>query len=205
MEYSNKIVKTLTKGGIGILPTDTLYGLVGSAMNKQTVEKIYKIRKRAPQKPMIILISSLENLKKFNINLTKPNKIFLKNLWPNPVSVILPCENKNFEYLHRGTKTLAFRIPNNKELLNLIQLTGPLIAPSANFEGEKPSKNIDDAKKYFGNNVDFYVDAGILDSPPSTLIKMDGEKITILRQGSFSFAKKEFKKDSFKLKENQIS
>lgn len=189
----NAIIPEIKNGAIGILPTDTLYGLVGSAINKNTVERIYKIRKRAPEKPMIILISSMEYLNKFSIHPTEKITNFLKKLWPNSVSIILTCEDENFEYLHRGTKTLAFRIPNKSALLNLLSQTGPLVAPSANFEGEKPAHTIKEAKNYFGSNVDFYIDAGRLDYPPSTLIKIEDDKITVLRQGSF------------KLKEHKIS
>ena len=180
----------LKQGGIGVLPTDTLYGIVGSALNQQTVERIYKLRRRSLNKPMIILISFLADIERFKIYPNEKISNFLKNIWPNSVSVILHCANEDFKYLHRGTNTLAFRIPDNNQLLNLLKQTGPLVAPSANFEGEKPASTIKEAKNYFGDNVDFYIDAGILDSPPSTLIKIDGEKITVLRQGSFSLREK---------------
>ena len=91
---------------------------------------------------------------------------------------------KKFEYLHRGTKTLAFRIPKAAWLRKLLQETGPLIAPSANFEGEPPALTIRAAKKYFGENVDFYADAGRLVSKPSTLIKIERGKVTVLREGA---------------------
>ena len=58
-------------------------------------------------------------------------------------------KNKNFSYLDRGTKTLSFRIPKNKNLQNLLSVTGPLIAPSANTEGLPPSKNIKEAKIFW--------------------------------------------------------
>jgi L-threonylcarbamoyladenylate synthase len=60
----------LKEGAIGVIPTDTIYGICTSAFNRKSVEKVYKLRKRNPNKPCIILISSLEDLKKFNIRLT---------------------------------------------------------------------------------------------------------------------------------------
>ena len=112
----------LIKGGVGVIPTDTLYGLVGSALDPETVLRIYKLRRRSPDKPFIILISKIDDLKLFNIKIDKFTLNFLKKNWPNPISVILPCPSKQFEYLHRGTKTLAFRVPNNQELLQLTKL-----------------------------------------------------------------------------------
>lgn len=167
---------------IFVIPTDTIYGIVGSALNAQVVEKIYKLRKRTSSKPMIVLISSVEDLKKFNIELTHAQKDILKKIWPNPVSIILSVGDPKFEYLHRGKKNLAFRMPKDERLLDVLKASGPLVAPSANFEGEKPANTIDEARKYFGDNVE-YIDGGTLVSKPSTLIKFEGDDIKILREG----------------------
>lgn len=167
-----EIVNLLKKGGIGVIPTDTIYGIVGSALNPQTVDKIYALRKRERNKPFIILISSLNDLKKFDVTLTKEQENFLKKIWPNPVSVVL--------------HNLAFRMPKNKKLLELLRAAGPLVAPSANMAGAKPAQTIDEAKKYFGERIDFYLDGGRIESEPSTLIQLknDGSH-NILRQGIF--------------------
>lgn len=179
------IVNILKEGGVGVIPTDTIYGIVGSALNSEVVEKIYKLRKRSKDKPFIILISSLNDLNHLNIKLTEKQKKFLQKNWPNPLSVVLPVDNEKFEYLHRGTKTLGFRIPKDKKLLKLLRQTGPLVAPSANFAGEGVAETIEEAKKYFGNAI-FYVDGGKIKSQPSTLIELysDGS-YKILREGVF--------------------
>lgn len=174
------------------MPTDTIYGICGSALNPKTVEKIYALRKRTPDKPMIILISSIKDLEKFNIQLTLKQKNILEKIWPNPISVILPCENQRFKYLHRGKNSLAFRMPKDSFLQQILQKTGSLVAPSANFEGETPAETIEQAKKYFAENVDFYLDGGIIRSKPSTLIELTNGGFTILREGIIS--KKEIKK-----------
>lgn len=181
----NEITDALRLGKVGVIPADTIYGIVGSALNQQTVEQIYTLRKRTPTKPMIILISSIEDLTKFNLTPSRWTYELLKKIWPNPVSVILPCPNPGFEYLHRGTNTLAFRMPKHDFLQKLLKQTGPLVAPSANFEGEKPALTILEAQKYFENKVDFYIDAGKLESQPSTVIEISDGNIQIIRQGAF--------------------
>jgi L-threonylcarbamoyladenylate synthase len=175
------------EGGVGILPTDTLYGVVGSATRIATVRRIYRIRRRNPKKPMIILISDIKDLEKFNIKAPLNFKKVLNRVWPGRVSVILPVEprgQKKLYYLHRGMNTLAFRMPRPKWLRDLLRETGPLVAPSANFEGEVPALTIRAARHYFGDNVDFYIDAGKLDSQPSTLITIKRGKLVVLRQGA---------------------
>ena len=181
------IVKLLKSGHIGVIPTDTIYGLVGLASSKSAVEKIYKVKKRGAKKPLIILISSINDLKKFGIKITPENAKIIKNVWPGLVSVLLECKHKKFLYLHRGTGKLAFRLPKDKNLIKFLKATGPLVAPSANPENLKPAEDIKMAQKYFGASVDFYVDAGKIKSQPSSLVDITGEEPIMLRKGQGKF------------------
>ncbi|MEM4197169.1 MAG: L-threonylcarbamoyladenylate synthase [Candidatus Anstonellaceae archaeon] len=180
-----KIGLLLKKGLIVVMPTDTIYGICGTALKKSVVEKIYKLRKRSYKKPMIVLISSINDLKIFGVELNKNEEKILKKLWPGKISVILELKNKirKFAYIHRGTNEIAFRLPKPKWLIKLLKISGPIVAPSANLEGYPPAKTIEEAKKYFGNKV-IYWDKGKIDSKPSTLIKMKNNKIEILRKGA---------------------
>lgn len=180
-----EIIKILKSGGIGVLPTDTQYGLVTQALNETAVEKAYQLRRRSPDKPFIILISVVDDLKLFGIDIDNKTSQFLHKIWPNSVSVILSVTSNDFAYLHRGTNSLAFRIPNNPDLLTILKETGPLIAPSANIEGHPYAKTITEAKNYFGDSIDFYEDKGEVESNPSTLIKIGEEGVEVLRQGTF--------------------
>lgn len=181
LHNKTQILKLLKQGKVGVIPTDTIYGIVGLALNPHTVEEIYALRKRITDKPLIILISSLGDLEKFGILPTKAQTDFLKKIWPNPVSVVLTCTLAKFTYLHRGKKSLAFRMPKNDELLQILKKTGPLVAPSANIEGEKAAENIDQAKKYFGSTIAFYMDGGNLKSKPSKVIRLfeDGSHLVL--------------------------
>jgi len=164
--------RILKNNGIGIVPTDTLYGIVGSAFSKKAVERIYTVKGRTATKPFIILISSLGDIKDFSIALSAEQKKFLNSVWPGKVSVIIPCPIKKFEYLHRGTQSLAFRLPRKKTLIGLLKKTGPLVAPSANREGEAPAQNVSEAKKYFSDAVDFYSAGGTKKGKPSKIVSL---------------------------------
>ncbi len=177
----------LKKDGVVILPTDTLYGLVGSALSKKAVKKIYKLKERNLKKPLIILIISLDDLNIFDIKIKEKQAKFFSKIWPAKISIILPCNKSKWFYLHRGTNSIAFRMidSKNKNLFNLIKEVGLLVAPSANKEDFPPAYNISEAKKYFGMNVSYYIDEGKKKSSPSTLIEInDDGKIKILRRGS---------------------
>ncbi len=170
---------------VGVIPTDTLYGVVGTALSEEVVERIYKIKERSADKPLIVLIGDLADLKLFNIK----TSVDLNKFWPGKVSIILPCEEEKFTYLHRGKKTLAFRLTDDKRLRLFLKEVGPLVAPSANKEGENPSKNIKEAKSYFNNEVDFYIDGGELLSKPSTLISIENNKVFLHRKGAVDIEK----------------
>jgi len=164
----NIIAERIKQGEIGVIPTDTIYGIVCSAFNENSVEKLYKIRKRNKDKPMIILIGSVNDLKLFNID------AIVKN-WPEKTSIVFDCND--FEYLHRGKRSLAFRLPHNKDLIDILKISGPIVAPSANIEGGKPAENIKEAKNYFGDKIDFYLDVGTIKSKPSKIIYLNNEII----------------------------
>ncbi len=174
------IVPGLKAGQVGVLPTDTIYGIVGSALRPGTVRRIYSLRKRDPKKPMIILIGDMRDLARFGAVPDRRTKKVLRRVWPGKVSVILSA--KKFRYLHRGTNTLAFRLPKPNWLRALLRATGPLVAPSANFEVEQPARTIAGAKRYFGDRVEFYVDFGEMASKPSKLISVRRGVVAVLRR-----------------------
>lgn len=189
-KLNSAIAEFLRAGGVGVMPTDTIYGIVGSALKKRTVERIYKLRRRNLRKPMIVLIASLADLKKFGVRLTAMEKKILHKIWPAKVSVVLSLKAKSsklkakFKYLHRGTKTLAFRLPKPRWLRKLLAAVGPLVAPSANWEGEKPARTVREARRYFGDKIEFYVNAGRCVSEPSTLVALRDGRLKILREGA---------------------
>lgn len=176
--FSPEIVGSLTSGGIGVIRTDTIYGLVAQANDQRAVEKIYKVKSRSLDKSCIVLIASINQL----FDSYDPQVIArLERLWPGKNSIILPSETAP-EWLARDNHSVAYRLPNDESLRALIEQTGPLVAPSANPEGLAPALSIEAAKRYFGDTVDFYVDGGeVNDDTPSRLYRMWPERLERLR------------------------
>ncbi len=170
--------QSLRQGKVGVIPTDTLYGIVASALNQDAIERVYNIKQRTPTKPPIILISSLDDLALFNITPTEGERTILYAHWPGPVSIILPCDDERFAYLHRGAHSLAFRLPDKADLCALLVESGPLIAPSANPEGLPPAITINEARAYFGDKVDFYIDSGEVAGHASHIIRIHPDGTT---------------------------
>ena len=181
----NEVITELKNGGIAIVPTDTVYGIICSAQNKKAVTKLYKVKQRDAGKPCIILVTNLQQVESFGVVIGQTQKEFLNKYWPGAVSVILPTSSKKYEYLHRGHGSIAFRMigPRSRNLYKIIESIGPVLAPSANPQGMPVATCENKAKRYFGDKVDAYLCGGTRRSLPSTLVDYNKTKPKILRQG----------------------
>ncbi len=183
------LITTLAHNGLAIIATDTLYGIVGKATEKEVVEHIYEVKGRDENKPFIILVPSIATLETFGVLLTDNDREKISQWWPGPVTVILPVApayQEALSYLHRGTNELAFRMPGKPSLIELLQHTGPLVAPSANPQGKEPAHTMAEAKEYFGDAIAYYEDEGEVHGLPSTIVRLQNGEITVIRQGAIS-------------------
>lgn len=171
----------LAGGAVGVIPTDTVYGLVCLAANKAAAERLYKLKFKQPaQKPGTIIAANIEQLVELGLKARylKP----VESYWPGPLSIVIP----NFElvYLHLGKGSLAVRLPSEKSLISLLEQTGPLLTTSANLTGQQTANSLIEAREYFKGTVDFYVEGGSLAGHmPSTIIRVIDDEIEVLREG----------------------
>lgn len=169
--FTSEVAELLKKGAVGVIPTDTVYGVVTPLLLPNSVERIYAVKARDLKKPVgTILIN--DPLQVSHIVDEKQLKK-AQHYWPGPVSVVLPVTD-DLLYAHKGFNSLPFRLPQHDELQRLVSQTGPLATSSANPAGEQPANTVEEALKYFGDTVDFYVDGGDLSySKPSKIIQID--------------------------------
>jgi L-threonylcarbamoyladenylate synthase len=188
LQDTNTIEKLL-QGGIGVIPTDTVYGIVCQAHNVQAVDRLYTVRQRDRDKALIILIDSIEAIGSFGITLDETSRGIMNQLWPAPLTVLLEQSNQpELKHLLGESPYISFRVPAFDSLQILLKEVGPLVAPSANLQGHPPATSIDQAEKYFGDRVDFYVDGGELNNVPSTVAILRQQKFEIVRQGAYQIA-----------------
>lgn len=172
----------LTPGAIGVIPTDTVYGVIARAKDEAAVARLYALKSRAG-KPGTVIAASIDQL--VELGFKRRYLTAVEQYWPGAVSVIIPCANPHLAYLHQGRQSVAIRIPEHAPLLDLLQKTGPLATSSANQPGKPPAHNIEEARRYFGNKVDFYSDGGDYSNhQPSTIIRIVDDAIEIVREGA---------------------
>ncbi len=173
------VIAALKSGGVGVLPTDTVYGLVCSAANPEATKRLYALKHRE-HKPGTVVAASIDQL--VGLGVKRRYLKAVERFWPGAVSVETPHQ---IEYLHQGTGRQAFRIPADDTLLKLLEQTGPLLTSSANRPGRPTATTVQEAQAYFGEQVDFYADGGDLSGrPPSTIIRVIDDAIDIIRQGA---------------------
>ena len=174
-----EIARLLTSGGVGVLRTDTLYGIVAQASDEAAVRRVYTLKGRDDDKSPIVLIADASQV--FD-ELPAGHREYVDQVWPGPVSVIVPSVYAP-SWIKRGNDSVAYRVPDNDNLRKLLAITGPLIAPSANPQGMQPAMNIREAKYYFADGVDFYVNQGVVENrEPSQLVRLEPNgEVTRLR------------------------
>lgn len=176
------LAHALQNGAVGVLPTDTIYGIVARAEDPQAVDRLNRIKHRE-HKSGTIIAANINQL--YDLGIDERQLQGAATLWPASLSVQVPVAD-DLDYLARGTGTVAVRIPESQAIRMLLEQTGPLFTSSANLPGQPPASNLAEAQGYFNDDVDFYVDGGtIAGANPSTIIRFtDDGRIEILRQGA---------------------
>lgn len=176
----NQLIDLLNSSKVGVLPTDTLYGLACRAVDGLAVQRLYDLKRRH-HKPGTIIAASISQLVDLGFKARYLKAV--ESYWPAPLSIVIPCVD--LQYLHQGIGSIPVRLSADKTLNKLIVSTGPLLTSSANLPDKPPANNISEAQAYFTDKVDFYVDGGDLSKRlPSTVIRVVDDAIEVLRKGA---------------------
>ncbi len=169
------------------MPTDTIYGLVAKASDKEAVSRLYELKSRQA-KPGTLIAASIDQLT--SLGLKRRYLKAVEQFWPGPLSVIIPKSDSKLDYLTQGLPDIAVRIPYDEFVTGVLSRSGPLITTSANLPGQPESETIDQARRYFSDKVDAYIDGGNLKGrQPSTIIRVIDDAIEIIRQGAMDVPK----------------
>lgn len=177
-----RIVAQLMAGGVGVVPTDTIYGIVALASDTNAVQRLYDLKRREG-KPGTVIAASHQQLIALGLDPAVVGAV--SHLWPNPMSVVIPA-GPGLEYLHQGLGDIAARVPADERLRAFLEKTGPLLTSSANHPGEEPASDIAQAQAYFGDEVDFYVDDGARRGVASTVVRYRDGRFETLRPGAIT-------------------
>ncbi|WP_144607305.1 L-threonylcarbamoyladenylate synthase [Algoriphagus algorifonticola] len=178
--------KSLLEAGklVGI-PTETVYGLAGNALNPDAVASIFETKKRPSFDPLIIHSDSMEKIKRWVLEIPEKLKILADEFWPGPLTLLLPREAIVPDLVTSGLDRVAVRIPSHPLTLELLKsLEFPLAAPSANPFGYISPTRPEHVQKQLGDQIPYILDGGACKvGLESTIVGIEDEQIFIYRLG----------------------
>jgi len=173
-----RAAEVLKRGGLVVAPTDTIYGILADATLPEAVGRLYRIR-RPSRRPFIVLLPDPLWAEKLGLGV---NCRVLRLLSVPGLSVVVPKLSSLFSHL--GARTVAVRYPRRGFVMKLLRkLNRPLVAPSANREGEPPARSVGEALAYFGADVDLYVEGDTSVGKASAVVDAEGR---IYRSGGYT-------------------
>ncbi len=180
-----KAANIIKKGGIVAIPTETVYGLAGSAFTEESASKIYKAKGRPADNPLIVHIAYPEDAEK----IAYTNEVYYQlaeKFMPGPLTIILKKKDNIPYSVTAGLDTVAIRCPANKIAHRLIEVSEhPIAAPSANRSGIPSPTNANHVKNDMDGKIDMIIDGGECEiGLESTVIKLDDDGCTVLRPGA---------------------
>ena len=184
----SRAVRELQRGGVIIYPTDTIYGIGCDIRKGKAIEKIFTLKGRAENNPALILASTVSMVRDIFAEITPRMKALMHEFWPGPLTIVARSERPLHSYLRSRDGMVGIRIPASRFCLRLINEVGtPIVSTSVNRSGTPPLLHIDEIQNEFQSFVDLIVNVGELKpSLTSSVLRVDGERITILREGAIS-------------------
>ena len=182
-------VKALSAGELVVIPTETVYGLAADAMNIDAVRKIFNLKGRPADHPLIVHIASAENIKDWANDVPKAAYLLADKFWPGPLTLILSKRGEVPDLVTGGQNTVGLRSPNSPLTLELLkQFGGGLAAPSANRYGRISPTTAQHVQDEFGLSTPLTLDAGPCQiGIESTIVDLSQSPARILRPGQISF------------------
>lgn len=183
-----EVANIIRQGGIIVFPTETVYGIGTNGLDSKSISKLYHVKQRPLNKPISLLVSSLEMVKAVTENISDIEYKLMEAFFPGPLTIILKKNKLVPNNLTNNTDTVGIRLPDNIIARKLIEYANvPIATPSANISGRSSGTNIQDIIKDFGDKVDYYIDGGPSKlGIGSTIVKIEDNKPLILREGSIS-------------------
>jgi len=177
---------TLNSGGVVAYPTDTFYGLGADPQNPHAVRKLFSIKNRPANQPILLLISDPAEVRRWAAEITPEAKRLMRLFWPGPLTLIFNANDKVLPELTAGAGTIGLRVPGNELTRRLLAYLGTaLTGTSANISGGKNPDSAAEIVKDLGEKIDLILDAGkTAGGKPSTLVDVTRGKIHIIREGA---------------------
>jgi len=180
----SKAAAILKNGGVGVLPTDTVYGLACSIEHQRSIKKIYALKDLPPNKPLSLLVKDMPTIGYYARGVSTPAFRLMKRVLPGPYTFIFKSSPEVPKIMLRKRKTIGIRLPDNPILLALLaELDAPLMTTSIRTPEDDFISDPMTIEEMYGDRVDLLVDGGPLSPDPSTVVDFTAGDPELIRAG----------------------
>jgi L-threonylcarbamoyladenylate synthase len=185
LDKINFLAEKIKEGKVVGIPTDTVYGIAARIYDKEAINRIYKIKNRPKNKPLVIFVSDSKEIEDLVEEIPPFALKLMDNFWPGPLTLIFRASKYVPKDIISNLDTVGIRIPNCKVILDLLKvLKEPLAVTSANISGKKELSSTIEVKKELGDKLDFILDGGVIKHKcVSTIVDVSGDFPVIIRRG----------------------
>lgn len=179
----------LNDGDVVAIPTETVYGLAASILSEKGIQKIYQLKGRPNNNPLIVHVASIEEISKWVEVWPEKAKILADAFMPGPITLVMPKSNKIPHYVTSGQDTVGIRVPNHPLFVELLKsLPAPLAAPSANPSNATSATQAKHVVSYFkSKDLPYVLDGGACTNGlESTIVGFEKNEVVIYRVGAIT-------------------
>lgn len=178
--------KVISTGGVIAFRTDTFYGLGVDPFNAAAVARLREIKGREDNKPILLLISDVEQVERLVATRSAQFEIAAREFWPGPLTIVGAAVGDLPDAITAGTGTVGVRLPRDESVRDFVrECGGVLTATSANPAGRDPARSAQEVASYFANSLDLIVDGGaVTATEPSTVLDAIASPPRVVREGA---------------------
>jgi L-threonylcarbamoyladenylate synthase len=181
---AQEIRQVRNRAGLTAIPTETFYGLGVNPFDRAALDRLSVLKGRAEEKPILVLVSSQEDLSSFAEHVPSAAAVLMEAFWPGALTILFPARASVPTIVTAGTGKIGIRLSSCQPLREVLARVGPLTGTSANRAGAPPAQTACEVEQAFGDEVDMIVDAGPTPGGlPSTVIEAD-KTVRIVREGA---------------------
>ncbi len=179
-----RAVQVLKRGGVAVLPTDTVYGITCAISHPEAIERIYSLKDLDPKKPLALLMADMQEVGQYTRSLDTPTYRLLKRVLPGPYTFIFQASPEVPKIMLRKRKTIGIRIPDNPIALAILAAVGePLLSTSIRDVADAYVNDPVEIEERYEGRIDVVVDGGPLAPTPSTVVDFSGQVPELVREG----------------------
>ena len=179
-------ITLIKRGEVVAIPTETVYGLAADAENGLAVRKIFTLKGRPSDNPLIVHLSSADQISRFTDFDSPDLRRLTDAFWPGPLTLIVPRKETVLDVVTAGLDSVALRMPSHPDALDIIRQSGPVTAPSANRSGRPSPTKPEHIFADFGDNLPVVDGGECTIGIESTVLDLTSEEPVVLRPGKYS-------------------